>query len=253
MMPETRPATWLAASMEDLPTDRRWIDDAMAARLATMRFTKRRSETTLARWVAKAAIARTLGLPPETEVLRNVIVRNAFDGAPEASVNGRELDAVIAMTDRSDWAVCMVLRGTSRIGVDLEIVEPRSAGFIGDYFTEHEQRAVAASPDADLTANLIWSAKESALKVLRTGLRRDTRTVEVDLAQGGGSWQPLQVRSNDGHLLPGWWLRSGAFLLTCAAAKPTPPPISLIDPHGLTGASPSHGWMADPLVPPTDG
>ncbi len=52
---------------------------------------------------------------------------------------------------------------------------------------------------SSLAANLIWPAKESALKVLRTGLRADTRTVEVVLAEpsgistGAGQWQRLSV------------------------------------------------------------
>lgn len=47
--------------------------------------------------------------------------------------------------------------------------------------TPAEQRRVTESQDADLTANLFWSAEESARKVLETGLRRDTRSVEVRL------------------------------------------------------------------------
>ena len=69
------------------------------------------------------------------------------------------------------------------VGCDLELVEPRSALFVRDYFTAAERERVAAAParEHDELANLIWCAKESALKVLRTGLRRDTRSVEVEL------------------------------------------------------------------------
>ena len=47
----------------------------------------------------------------------------------------------------------------------------------------------------DAVANLIWSAKESALKVLRTGLRRDTRSVDVSLLPDPpvDGWQPAQL------------------------------------------------------------
>ncbi len=108
---------------------------------------------------------------------------------------------------------------------------------------------VAADPDRhDLLANTIWSAKESALKVLRTGLRRDTRSVEVrlDLAHSGG-WAAIEVRSVEGAVFPGWWRRFDEFVLTCAATASMPPPVSMVEPPPLTTAVPAHSWMDEPL------
>lgn len=71
------------------------------------------------------------------------------------------------------------------MGCDLELIEARIPGFVGDFFTATEQRLIDSRPagdERDMAANLVWSAKESALKVLRTGLRRDTRTLEVTVA-----------------------------------------------------------------------
>jgi 4'-phosphopantetheinyl transferase len=241
--------TWLAVSLGDVPPlDTGWADPHLAARLATMRYTKRRSETTLARWTAKRAVAASFGADGNIERLGAVVITNAFDGAPEARLNGRPIDGVIAMTDRADVAVSMVISGRDRIGCDLELVEARSAAFLRDYLTPHEQGTVAGSSEPALTANLIWSAKESALKVLRTGLRRDTRSVEVHTAGGTGEWRPLHVTVDDGRRFPGWWLRAGSFVLTAVTEVPTDPPRSLMDPHGLTNAVPSHAWMASPLV-----
>ena len=94
----------------------------------------------------------------------------------------------------------------------------------------------------------MWSAKESALKVLRTGLRRDTRSVEVTCIDGGAvdGWHPLQVRPAEGGLFPGWWRRYGDFVLTVAAAAPLPPPTSLTDPPALADARPIHSWLDSP-------
>ena len=66
----------------------------------------------------------------------------------------------------------------------------------------------------DLLANLVWCGKESALKVLRTGLRRDTRSVEVSFPEGGAvdGWAPMSVRAVEGTVFPGWWQRFGAFV-----------------------------------------
>ena len=236
--------SWLAAALTDLPSNDDWIDDTMATRLAGMRYAKRISETTMARWTAKAAIALTLAQPTDPVSLRNLIVRNAFDGAPFVEVDGGRADLEIAMTDRADHAVCMVLAGHGRIGCDLELIEPRSPAFVQDYFTAAERGAVAEHGRPDLLANLIWSAKESALKVLRTGLRRDTRTVEVSVGHMTGDlWHPLTVTADDGRIFPGWWLVAGDFILTCATERPTERPRSLSEPHGLTNAVPAHAWM----------
>lgn len=241
---------WQSAGLSDVPDDDRWMDPTMAARLGRMQYPKRISETRLARWTAKVAVARILGVELDSESLRRVVIRNAPDGAPEAWYDEEPFDGVIAMTDRADWAVCAVLAGGGRVGCDLELVEPRSNAFVADYLTEAEQKVVAAG-DSDLTANLIWSAKESALKVLRAGLRRDTRTVEVDLGDSDATdWQPLSVRDTSGPEFPGWWIRYGEFVLTAVSEIPTPPPVSLEDLPGLATAIPSHAWMGIPRQMP---
>ncbi len=244
---------WHSAGMVEVPADPTWHDDALAARLASMPYTKRRDEAELGRWTAKQALARAMGMDPADQAgLRRILIRNAADGAPEAFVDGAPAGMRIAMTDRADWAVCAVLTGPDDIGCDLELVEPRSAAFVRDYFTAAEQETVAgyAAPP-DLTANLIWSAKESALKVLRTGLRRDTRSVEVTLetppAHGHTRWQPLRVRDVvDGVSFPGYWIRYGAFILTVATRHATDPPLSFERPAPLAAAEPTHAWMERP-------
>jgi 4'-phosphopantetheinyl transferase len=139
------------------------------------------------------------------------------------------------------------------IGCDLELVEPRSANFVQDYFTSAEQRTVANPPfdaSADLLANLIWSAKESTLKVLRTGLRRDTRSVEVTLsgASQPQGWRPLETSTEEGGHFPGWWRRYGSFLLSVVTGAECSPPRPLVEPPPLAAAEPSHSWMTNPVV-----
>jgi 4'-phosphopantetheinyl transferase len=162
------------------------------------------------------------------------------------------------MTDRAGWAITVTspVAGV-RLGVDLELVEPRSPAFVRDWFTPSEQDLVAAARDDEDTmvrANLIWSAKESALKVLQTGLRRDTRTVEVDLDTAGDAdvWQPLVVTAVEGDVMPGWWRRFGQFLLTVAAEADVAVPEGLEpDVDGrLSGAFPIHSWLKSPTVRP---
>ena len=239
--------SWLACGVAEVPDGDEWLTPPEAERLNRMRYEKRRSEARLGRWTAKQTLAREMGFSSNPADLHRIVIRNAPDGAPYALVDGRSAPFTIAMTDRADWAVCAVIGSEDRIGCDLELVEPRSQRFVADYFTPAEQRLVLAG-DVGLLANLIWSAKESALKVLRTGLRRDTRSVEVRLGPGtGDTWSPLTVTADDGRIFPGWWLRSGDFLLTVAGAIEIPPPTSLLDPSPLATALPTHTWMQTPL------
>ncbi len=143
-------------------------------------------------------------------------------------VDGQRAARGVSLSDRAGCAVCLVTAEPADVGCDIEIVEPRSAAFVRDYLTEREARFVEAAGEArDMAANLFWSAKESALKVLRTGLRRDTRSVEVtvaDLRPPEFTWSPLEVRTVEGPVFPGWWRRSGPFLFTVCARGDGPGP-----------------------------
>ncbi len=243
---------WHSAGMDSVSDDPTWVDGALAARLAGMRYAKRRQEARLGRWTAKNAVALALGLPTDPHSLGGILIRNAPDGAPETYLEGRTAPVHIAMTDRADWAVAAVTHDGVAIGCDLELVEYRSAAFVRDYFTPGEQQWVASQRDHSLAANLIWSAKESALKVLRTGLRRDTRTVEVSVGYvDHGGWRPLTISDHHGGVFAGWWVRHGEFVLTCAAAtRALHPPVAMVTPPPLAAATPSHQWMSAPLDTP---
>jgi 4'-phosphopantetheinyl transferase len=213
-----------------------------------MRFEKRRSEFRMGRWTAKNALALFLGRPRTPLALRGIEIDRAPDGAPAPLVDGRPAAASLSMTDRADQAVCVVAPPGLGLGVDLELLEPRSDAFVADYLTPREQSIVAqaATREArDLLSNLIWCGKESALKVLRTGLRRDTRSVEVSFPDAGATdgWSPLEVRSREGEAYPGWWRRYGSFIVTVAATGPVRPPRPLVEPPGLVTAVPAHAWL----------
>jgi phosphopantetheinyl transferase len=77
--------------------------------------------------------------------------------------------------------LCAVAPPSAEVGCDLETVEPRSPAFLADYFTDAEPNLVARTPAAmrDRVLTLLWSAKESALKALGSGLRLDTRSVDA--------------------------------------------------------------------------
>jgi 4'-phosphopantetheinyl transferase len=231
--------------MAEVPADDGWLSAWEAERVGRMTYVKRRTEFRLGRWTAKQALAAVGQIPVDGNSLARLEVRADPDGAPSPHLDGSPWPVSMSMTDRADWAVCVVSTSAVRLGCDLELVEPRSDLFIADYFTPMEREAISsAGADRDRMANLLWSAKESALKVLHTGLRRDTRSVEVTLAAGDGSaWAPLLIRDTHSGLdFPGWWHRFGDFLLTVAASSTIPPPEPLGGTERLRTATPSHGW-----------
>ncbi len=236
-----------AVGVDSVPAHDAWLSLEEAERLNGLVHVKRRSEARLGRWTAKQAVALITGIELNHRALAEIVIRNAADGAPEVWRGTVPADTPISMTDRADWAVTCVATSPVSLGCDLELVEPRSELFVRDYFTETEQRWVAARRDERaLWANLIWSAKESALKVLREGLRRDTRSVEVRFSeQRVNGWQSFDVHDADGTRFVGWWRRFGDFVLTVCADAVIEPPRPLVEPTPLTSAEPSHSWLGD--------
>src|SRR5450755_1949792 len=235
---------WLARAEEQLPASGRWLTDNERRHAGAMRYTKRRADFLLNRWTLKLTVARSLGWADDDGGLARIEARPAPDGAPELFVDGQPTGRGVSLTDRAGCAACLVADQPAAIGCDLELVEPRSDAFVRDYLTGPEASFVtAAGPAHDVSANLIWSAKESALKVLRTGLRRDTRSVEVahksTVSEG---WREIAITVDGDRIFPGWWQQFGDFVLTVAAeaGAPLPPPRPLVQPPGLAGGSPSH-------------
>jgi 4'-phosphopantetheinyl transferase len=168
---------WLAHGEDDPPRRLGWLSPHEIDHLDSIRFTKRRDEYLTRRWTAKQAIASVLELGRTPDDLARIEIRHRESGAPYVELDGAVVDVDVSMTDRSGWAVCVVsspgVTTSGTVGVDLEVVEPRTARFVADYFTPAERARVASvsTERHDEIANLIWSAKEAALKVQQVGLR----------------------------------------------------------------------------------
>ena len=247
-----RATWWLARGEDHLPPPGEWLTVAERSRAEALRLTKRRTDFLLGRWTLKLAVAKVLGWPDDPASLARIEGRAAPGGAPLLHVDGRPAVHGVSLSDRAGCAICLVANGAAAVGCDVEIVEPRSDAFIRDYLTEAERRLVgAAGADRHKAANLVWSAKESALKVLGTGLRRDTRSVEVVVAELNPpqhTWSPLEVRTNEGAVFPGWWRQSGVFLLTACWPGGGPSPLPLEGESPIDTMQPSHRWVDRPVT-----
>jgi|SRR5690348_4239907 4'-phosphopantetheinyl transferase len=223
---------WLEQTEADVPAENDWLGARELACLDGLRFAKRRADWRLGRWTAKSALAVWLGVPTHTQVLAKIEIRPAPSGAPQVFVADKPADLTVSLSHRASRAVCAVAASSVELGCDLEMIESRSDAFVSDYFTTEEQKLVARAPAMDRSRllALLWSAKESALKALQSGLRLDTRTVIVtpDVASFDlNGWRALKVHHTDGRVFHGWWQHTDNILRTLVADPPPDAPIPL--------------------------
>jgi 4'-phosphopantetheinyl transferase len=224
-----RPACLLQHT-SDLPPGREWLAPDETAKLASLRFPRRREDWLLGRWTAKTALARWA--PQAGARLTEWEIGTASDGAPEVRHAGNICDVRLSLSHRSGICLCALADAGMPIGCDLEAVEPRGAAFEETWFTVEEIRWLDGAPAGarDLLATLIWSAKESALKLLRLGLRADTRRMGVLPCRpvATEAWQPLAVQdATDGRVFHGWWRGVDGMVYTLLADRAIRPPRAL--------------------------
>ncbi len=226
---------WLTAELSSVPGHDGWLGPRELPVLAGLRFAPRRRSWRLGRWTAKRALAAWLGLGEEPAILSQLEVVAAEDGAPDPYRGGERLPLSLSLSHRQGLGLAAVAEAPVRLGCDLEWIEPRSAGFVADYFTAAEQGWAQDGADLLVTClerdgrvALVWSAKESALKALRVGLRADTRSAEVRVEAGvaDGGWRPLSVATAGGHFA-GLWRRERGWIVTVAASSSPSGPLAM--------------------------
>jgi phosphopantetheinyl transferase (holo-ACP synthase) len=179
--------------------------------------------------------------------LDSFTIEQERDGAPyiasqhptlrDACDNGR-VPLALSISHSNGYAFCVLsddFSGATRLGADIELVEPRPATFAQEFFTTGEQSHVNVAPPAyrDLLMAATWSAKEAVLKATHLGLRADPRGVECIIhPERPRHWTPIRVQLQpslraqsgmDGPLRV-WWrvienrlLPRRSFVLTLAA------------------------------------
>lgn len=255
---------WLLQSLDSSPeiaggvAPAGMLCDAEQQRLSTLKVEKRRRDWLLGRWTAKHLVqgylAQAAGAAPALDTIQ---IANADDGSPYCQLLGagepanepvQRLPVSLAISHSHGYAFCALCQDAESdanllalgdttgqssagtrwsLGCDIEWIEHRDQSFVNDFFTAQEIRDVMGTPaeyrDCRITA--VWSAKESVLKSLRTGLRIDTRRIECRFAPDDllpREWSPLTVMIDAGLVeqFPGvwyaWWQVQEGFVLTMA-------------------------------------
>jgi 4'-phosphopantetheinyl transferase len=219
---------------QDVPESNDWLGARERDHVRTLNFLKRRADWRLGRWAAKCAIASLQNIPLHADLLETIQICPAASGQPLVLLHDDPADVTISISHRSGVAICALAANSVRLGCDLELVEPHSAAFVADYFTAEEQELIerAATNDRWPLVAMLWSAKESALKALQEGLRRDTRSVVVKPATLSCSemWSFIEVHSIEGECFHGWWRETDAGVQTVVADCSFAPPIQLQAP-----------------------
>jgi 4'-phosphopantetheinyl transferase len=243
---------WFEQSLRNVPQRETWLSAIEADYSRNLRFPKRRADWLLGRWTAKNAVAAFLDIPAEPLALSDIEIRSALSGAPEVFLGDEPAPVSISLSHRAGVGACALASSCVLLGCDLETVEFHGDAFAADYFAAEEQALVAKfeAEDRLWLLALLWSAKESALKLLREGLRLDTRHVVVSFlgkefrtdnqenfaqrecisirtSSQHKCWSPLRVCHANAQIFYGWWSKTGDSLRTVLAAPPADPPIVL--------------------------
>jgi len=201
---------------------------------ASLKTEKRRRDWLLGRWTAKRLVQQILNEHGQPVNLNQLAICNRESGEPYLQIlsglENRGIPLTISISHSYNRAVCAAMeRPFGAIGIDLERIEHRAAGFVQDYFTDDEQQLVnqAAPEMQDTLITAVWSAKEAALKALHLGLRADTRAVNCLIQPEvirPFTWTQFTIELDAARLgqsltLSGWWRVGDDFVLTMAAER----------------------------------
>jgi 4'-phosphopantetheinyl transferase len=189
------------------------------------RFEKRRSDWLLGRWTAKNLLFLAV---PDLAFggFQSIRVENEPSGKPFfVGPNGQRLDGCLSISHRESKSFCAFsTRPGAQLGADLEKIEPRDPIFIEDYLGVNERSLALAceGPERDFIVTLAWSVKEAVFKALGTGLRIDTRKVDIsgglkELSFGKNqppAWRKLKITCAELHVgAQVFWRQNRDFIL----------------------------------------
>ena len=214
------------ATASAVSADEGWLSPGEAEVQARLRVSKRAADWRLGRWVAKEAVLGALGKAGQ-EGGSPALARAAVEvlagpgGCPRVRIlsPGTWPPVSASISHAADTGFAAAAAEAVRLGCDVEEIALRSEEFVSDYFTAEEAAWIrVGGKERHVRANLVWSAKESALKALGEGLRKDTRSVAVEVGEierpAGDAWRPLKIASVGGDTFAGRWRVADGFVWT---------------------------------------
>ncbi|MBT8221233.1 MAG: 4'-phosphopantetheinyl transferase superfamily protein [Bacteroidia bacterium] len=209
---------WVKRETADVPVNDDWLHPSEKEVYSTFRFPKKQSDWKLGRWTAKCALSHLLAPKYADLNLNDISITNTKDGAPEAFCNDSLLPISISLSHSHSLGFCVVCDHPIQLGCDLELMESRSDLFINDYFNPTERAIIrkGSAQHPKLWATLLWSAKESTLKALKTGLKIDTRLINIqEVSNGNDHWNPFKAFSSEQEAgFYGFWKQDQRFVYT---------------------------------------
>jgi len=222
---------WLVQDLSDVPEGDTWLSEREREILSRLLVPKRRDDWRLGRWTAKQASCALM--PAAFPAKEDAEIIAGEDGAPDIFLpGGLQSPVSISVSHSNGRGLCGIEAQRRPIGCDLERIERKPLDFFEDYFTR-EETAFCGRQSAEMypiACYLVWSAKETCLKILREGLRRDTRSVQVDaeFQAEGGIWQRWTGRCRiTSRTFHGWWKHDDRFMYALGSDRPTEKPVLL--------------------------
>jgi 4'-phosphopantetheinyl transferase len=225
MMQSQSGIRWMTQCLADVPRHNGWLTSGELEVLASKTVLKRRADWRLGRWTAKQALRAHHPERDSRPDYNEIEIRAAADGAPEVFLRGGRAPVTLSLTHSHGVAMCAVAEPGATIGCDAEYIEERSDALVTDYFAESERDIVCNTPPPQrpLVTTLIWSAKESVLKAMREGMRRDPRDVVIEFTPDElrGEWNAFVASyKKSGEAFHGWWRVSDTHVYTVAGTIP---------------------------------
>ncbi len=214
---------WLMLDEASIPGDTNWLSPGELERYQSFRFDKRKQDWLSGRWVAKNLIFELIK-EQNTFELKEISIGNHSAGDPFVILREEILNGSLSISHRGGKsAAAFTSIPNISIGIDLELIEEKSEGFIEDYFNEGETKEVmsfAKIGKKDCLASLLWSAKEALLKAHQIGLRIDTREMELQIPSEDScmDWCPIEILRCPAEMQPMtlYWRQMDYFLITMA-------------------------------------
>ncbi len=198
--------------LEDVADHLEWLHPSERQVYETFRFEKRKNDWLTGRWTAKNLLKDTWFNNLNLEYIE---IKAGENRAPFVYINNVLSKKNITISHSQGMAFCASSPEHISIGCDMEKIESRSPHFITDYYTDFEINKINSHPHTKYSKEtlftIFWSAKESVMKVLRTGMKLHPHRLEVtSIAPNNHKGFRLMVKHADtGIKYYGWGQVSG--------------------------------------------